>query len=115
MSHEARYLEIMRGLQESRDAVGAVIFARRYEGWADFGADGDPELLLDEIELLRSTLGLSEAVRTRRAVISKGTMMPLERRNEPQMLRQFQKMYPSYNLKSSAEEASPAAGGGLEL
>ena len=24
--------------------------------------------------------------------------MPLERRNEPQMLRQFQKMYPSYNL-----------------
>ena len=25
-------------------------------------------------------------------------MMPLERRNEPQMLRQFQKMYPSYNL-----------------
>ena len=34
----------------------------------------------------------------RRAVILKGTMMPLERRNEPQMLRQFQKMYPSYNL-----------------
>ena len=28
----------------------------------------------------------------------KGTMMPLERRNEPQMLRQFSKMYPSYNL-----------------
>ncbi len=25
-------------------------------------------------------------------------MMPLERRNEPQMLRQFQKMYPSHNL-----------------
>ena len=25
-------------------------------------------------------------------------MMPLERRNEPQMLRQFSKMYPSYNL-----------------
>ena len=25
-------------------------------------------------------------------------MMPLERRNEPQMLRQFQKLYPSYNL-----------------
>ena len=24
--------------------------------------------------------------------------MPLERRNEPQMLRQFSKMYPSYNL-----------------
>ena len=24
--------------------------------------------------------------------------MPLERRNEPQMLRQLQKMYPSYNL-----------------
>ena len=24
--------------------------------------------------------------------------MPLERRNEPQMLRQFQKIYPSYNL-----------------
>ena len=24
--------------------------------------------------------------------------MPLERRNEPQMLRQFQKLYPSYNL-----------------
>ena len=24
--------------------------------------------------------------------------MPLERRNEPQMLRQFHKMYPSYNL-----------------
>ena len=34
----------------------------------------------------------------RRAVLSKGTMMPLERRSEPQMLRQFQKMYPSYNL-----------------
>ena len=64
MSHEARHLEIMRGLQESGDGVGAVIFARRYEGWADFGADGDPELLLAEIELLRSTLGLSEAVRT---------------------------------------------------
>ena len=29
----------------------------------------------------------------RRAVLSKGTMMPLERRSEPQMLRQFQKMY----------------------
>ena len=28
----------------------------------------------------------------------KGTMMPLERRNEPQMLRQFSKMYPSYNV-----------------
>ena len=78
MSHEARYLEIMRGLQESGDAVGAVIFARRYEGWADFGADGDPELLLDEIELLRSTLGLSEAVRT----ATGRHMMPLERRNE---------------------------------
>ena len=25
-------------------------------------------------------------------------MMPLERRNEPQMLRQFHKMYPSYNI-----------------
>ena len=25
-------------------------------------------------------------------------MMPLERRDEPQMLRQFSKMYPSYNL-----------------
>ena len=25
-------------------------------------------------------------------------MMPLERRNEPQMLRQFQKHYPSFNL-----------------
>ena len=25
-------------------------------------------------------------------------MMPLERRNEPQMLRQFSRMYPSYNL-----------------
>ena len=24
--------------------------------------------------------------------------MPLERRNEPQMLRQFHKMYPSYNI-----------------
>ena len=24
--------------------------------------------------------------------------MPLERRNEPQMLRQFSKLYPSYNL-----------------
>ena len=24
--------------------------------------------------------------------------MPLERRNEPQMLRQFSRMYPSYNL-----------------
>ena len=24
--------------------------------------------------------------------------MPLERRNEPQMLRQFHKIYPSYNL-----------------
>ena len=28
----------------------------------------------------------------------KEKMMPLERRNEPQMLRQFSKMYPSYNL-----------------
>eukprot|EP00439_Symbiodinium_sp_Y106_P002760 s8847_g1.t1 len=28
----------------------------------------------------------------------KGTMMSLERRNEPQMLRQFSKLYPSYNL-----------------
>ena len=25
-------------------------------------------------------------------------MMPLERRNEPQMLRQFSKLYPSFNL-----------------
>ena len=25
-------------------------------------------------------------------------MMPLERRNEPQMLRQFSRMYPSFNL-----------------
>ena len=25
-------------------------------------------------------------------------MMPLERRNEPQMLRQFSKMYPSFNI-----------------
>ena len=25
-------------------------------------------------------------------------MMPLERRNEPQMLQQFSKLYPSYNL-----------------
>ena len=25
-------------------------------------------------------------------------MMPLERRNEPQMLRQFHQIYPSYNL-----------------
>ena len=33
-----------------------------------------------------------------RTVSIKGTMMPLERRNEPQMLRQFSKMYPSYNL-----------------
>ena len=64
MSHEARYLEIMRGLQESGDAVGAVIFARRYEGWAYYGEEHDQDLLLDEVELLRSTLGLSEAVRT---------------------------------------------------
>ena len=64
LGHEARYLEIMRGLQESGDAVGAVIFARRYEGWAYFGEEHDQDLLLDEIELLRSTLGLSEAVRT---------------------------------------------------
>ena len=28
----------------------------------------------------------------------KGTMMPFERRNEPLMLRQFSRMYPSYNL-----------------
>ena len=39
LGHEARYLEIMRGLQEPGDAVGAVIFARRYEGWAYYGED----------------------------------------------------------------------------
>ena len=32
----------------------------------------------------------------RRAVLSKGTMMPLERRSEPQMLRQFQKITSSW-------------------
>ena len=79
--------------------MGAVIFARRYEGWADFGADGDPELLLDEIELLRSPRwAFPRPFGRRRVVITKETMMPLERRNEPQMLRQFQKTYPSYNL-----------------
>ena len=41
---------------------------------------------------------ISELPHRHRLRVLKGTMMPLERRNEPQMLRQFQKMYPSYNL-----------------
>ena len=31
--------------------------------------------------------------------VSKATMMPLERRNEPQMLRSFWKQYPSYRVQ----------------
>ena len=30
--------------------------------------------------------------------VHKEKMMPLERRNEPQMLRQFSKLYPSFNI-----------------
>ena len=36
-------------------------------------------------------------------------MMPLERRNEPQMLRQFHKMYPSYNIIPSLEGATSSS------
>ena len=35
----------------------------------------------------------------RTAWTCKGTMMPLERRNEPQMLRSFWKQYPSYRVQ----------------
>ena len=114
MSHEARYLEIMRGLQESGDAVGAVIFARRYEGWADFGADGDPELLLDEIELLRSTLGLSEAVRTATGRHIKGNhdaSGATQRAPDAQAVPEDVSVVQSES-SAEAQEASPAAGGG---
>ena len=99
LGHEARYLEIMRGLQESGDAVGAVIFARRYEGWAYFGEDARPRPAprRDRAAALH-TGPLRGRSHGDGPSYQKRTMMPLERRNEPQMLRQFQKMYPSYNL-----------------
>ena len=115
MSHEARYLEIMRGLQESRDAVGAVIFARRYEGWADFGADGDPELLLDEIELLRSTLGLSEAVRTATGRYNKANHDASRATQRAPDAEAVPEDVSVLQPESSDEEASPAAGGGAGL
>ena len=110
LGHEARYLEIMRGLQESGDAVGAVIFARRYEGWACYGEEHDQDLLLDEVELLRSTLGLSEAVRTATGRYMKddasgATQRAPDAEAVPEALSVLQS-------ESSAEEASPAAGGG---
>ena len=112
LGHEARYLEIMRGLQESGDAVGAVIFARRYEGWADFGEESDQELLLDEIELLRSTLGLSEAVRMATGRHIKGNhdaSGATQRAPDAEAVPEDVSVVQS---ESSAEEASPAAGGG---
>ena len=115
LGHEARYLEIMRGLQESGDAVGAVIFARRYEGWAYYGEEHDQELLLDEIELLRSTLGLSEAVRTATGRHIKGdhdASGATQRAPDAEAVPEDVSVVQS---DSSDEEASPAAGGGSGL
>ena len=92
--------------------MGAVIFARRYEGWADFGADGDPELLLDEIELLRSTLGLSEAVRTATGRHNKGDHDASGATQRAPDAEAVPEDVPVLQSESSAEEASPAAGGG---
>ena len=115
LGHEARYLEIMRGLQESGDAVGAVIFARRYEGWAYYGEEHDQDLLLDEVELLRSTLGLSEAVRTATGRHIKGdhdASGATQRAPDAEAVPEDVSVVQS---ESSAEEASPAAGGGSGL
>ena len=95
LGHEARYLEIMRGLQESGDAVGAVIFARRYEGWAYYGEEHDQDLLLN---CCAPRWAFPRPFARRRAVISKEIMMPLD--------------VSVVQSESSAEEASPAAGGG---
>ena len=91
------YTEIIRGLRKENDPEAAIIFSLRWQGWE---ICNDQELLLQEIAAFRRTgheprRGCPQGDRT---VSIKGTMMPLERRNEPQMLRQFSKLYPSFNL-----------------